>query len=143
MSVEEEKSEVLRRSIPIGRIAELASTPESIIWPTDISAHFGGRGVAAEKARRIRASAAKLIDLYDSVLVKPNWRSPENVRTALARLEQIRGAAATKKDDANNEQPATAPWSHGKAVARAEDDAVVSSASGILSEDRRVTDSQE
>ena len=125
MSVEEEKSEVLRRSIPFGRIAELASTPESIIWPTDISAYFGGRGVAAEKARRIRAAAAKLIDLYDSVLVKPNWRSPENVRTALAKLEEIR------------KKPATSPWSYGRAVALPEDNAVVSSAGGILSEDRR------
>ena len=81
----------------VWRIAELASAPDSIIWPTDISAYFGGRGVAADKARRIRSAAAKLIDLYDSVLVKPNWRSPENVRTALAKLEQIRGAAATRK----------------------------------------------
>jgi len=95
MSVEEEKSEVLRRSIPFGRIAELASAPESTIWPTDISAYFGGRGVAADKARRIRAAAAKLIDLYDSVLVKPNWRSPENVRTALAKLAAVRANSAT------------------------------------------------
>ncbi len=121
MSVEEEKSEVLRRSIPFGRIAELASAPESIVWPTDISAYFGGRGVAADKARRIRAAAAKLIDLYDSVLVKPNWRSSENVRTALAKLEQIRGAAATEKDGANNEPFATAPWRSRASEAAASD----------------------
>jgi hypothetical protein len=110
VEIENEKSEVLRRSIPFGRIGELASTAASTIWPTDVSSYYAGRGIAADKARRIRAAAAKLIDLYDSVLVKPNWRSPENVRTALAKLEQIRGAAATKKDDANNEPLATAPW---------------------------------
>lgn len=98
MSVEEEKSEVLRRSIPFGRIAELSSTPDSIIWPTDISAYFGGRGIAADKATRIRAAAANLIDLHDSVLVKPNWRSPENVRTALAKLAAIRAEAEGAHD---------------------------------------------
>src|SRR5271170_5651703 len=132
MSVEIEKSEVLRRSIPFGRIGELASTAASTIWPTDVSSYYAGRGIAADKAQRIRAAAAKLVDLYDSVVVKPNWRSGRNVRTALARLAEIREAAATKKDDANNEQPATAPWSHGKAVALPEDNAVVSNASGIL-----------
>ena len=119
MSVEEEKSEILRRSIPFGRIAELASAPESIIWPTDISAYFGGRGVAADKARRIRAAAAKLIDLYDSVLVKPNWRSPENVRTALAKLEQVRGAAATSPWRPRGSEAAASDGSTAVSAARA------------------------
>src|ERR1700683_4803465 len=140
MSVEEEKSEVLRRSIPFGRIAELASAPESTIWPTDISAYFGGRGVAADKARRIRAAAAKLIDLYDSVLVKPNWRSPENVRTALAKLQQIREAAA-KTGETVGGQGATAPWRYAGATASPEDGAgAVSTARKTLA---GATDSQQ
>ena len=98
MSVEQEKSEVLRRSIPFGRLAEIASTKDSVIWPTDVSAYYGGRGVAADKAQRIRESAARLIDLHDSVQVPPNWRSPVAVRKALARLAEIRT------------NPATGPW---------------------------------
>ena len=103
MSVEEEKSEILRRSIPFGRIGEIASTADSVVWATDISSLYGGRSVAADKAQRIRAAAAQLIDLHDHVLVKPNWRSPENVHRALAKLEQIREAAA-QKDEKDGEQ---------------------------------------
>ncbi len=98
VEIENEKSEVLRRSIPFGRVGELASTADSTIWPTDVSSYYAGRGIAADKAQRIRAAAAKLIDLYDSVVVKPNWRSGRNVRTALAKLAEIRA------------NPATAPW---------------------------------
>jgi murein L,D-transpeptidase YcbB/YkuD len=112
VEIENEKSEVLRRSIPFGRIGELASTADSTIWPTDVSSHYAGRGIAADKAQRIRAAAAKLIDLYDSVVVKPNWRSGRNVRTALAKLAEIREAAA-KKDEKDGAQPATAPWKAG------------------------------
>lgn len=118
--IENEKSEVLRRSIPFGRIGEVASTVASTIWPTDVSSYYAGRGIAAEKAQRIRAAAAKLIDLFDSVVVKPNWRSGRNVRTALARLAEIREAAA-KKDDANSEQLATAPWRPPSSEAAASD----------------------
>lgn len=121
VEIENEKSEVLRRSIPFGRVGELATTAASTIWPTDVSSYYAGRGVAADKAQRIRAAAARLIDLYDSVVVKPNWRSGRNVRTALAKLAEIRA------------NPATAPWQHRGAVAPFEaDNDLTSSASGIL-----------
>jgi hypothetical protein len=98
MSVEAEKSQVLRRGIPFGRIGEVASTDKSTIWPSDVSSYYGGRDIATDKAQRIRKAAAMLIDLHDSVAVAPNWRSPVAVRKALARLAEIR------------RDPATAPW---------------------------------
>ena len=100
VEIENEKSEVLRRSIPFGRIGELASTANSTIWPTDVSSYYAGRAIAPDKAQRIRVAAAKLIDLYDSVVVKPNWRSGRNVRTALAKLVEIREADAKKDEKA-------------------------------------------
>jgi hypothetical protein len=98
MSIEAEKSQVLRRSIPFGRLAEIASTDKSTIWPSDVSSYYGGRDIAPDKAQRIREAAARLIDLCDSVQVSPNWRSPVAVRKALAKLAEIR------------RDPATAPW---------------------------------
>lgn len=120
MSVEAEKSQVLRRGIPFGRIGEVASTDTSTIWPSDVSSYYGGRDIAPDKAQRIHEAAARLIDLHDSVQVAPNWRSPVAVRKALAKLAEIR------------RHPAQAPWSFRGAVAEA-DDAAVSSAAGILS----------
>jgi len=98
MSVESEKSQVLRRGIPFGRIGEVASTDKSTIWPSDVSSYYGGRDIAPDKAQRIREAAARLIDLCDSLQVSPNWRSPTAVRKALAKLAEIR------------RDPATAPW---------------------------------
>ncbi|MGA8677614.1 MAG: hypothetical protein WB621_20570 [Candidatus Acidiferrales bacterium] len=89
---------MLRREIPFGRIGEVASTDKSIIWPSDVSSYYGGRDIAPDKAQRIREAAVKLIDLHDSVVVTPNWRSPVAVRVALAKLAEIR------------RDPATAPW---------------------------------
>ena len=98
MSVEAEKSQVLRRGIPFGRIGEVASTDKSTIWPSDVSSYYGGRDIAQDKAQRIREAAARLIDLCDSLQVSPNWRSPIAVQKALAKLAEIR------------RDPATAPW---------------------------------
>ena len=39
------------------------------------------------------ASSAARMRVATLSRVKPNWRSPENVRTALARLEERAGAA--------------------------------------------------
>lgn len=130
MPVEKEKSQVLRRGIPFGRIGEVASTDKSTIWPSDVSSYYGGRDIASDKAQRIREAAAKLIDLHDSVLVAPNWRSPVAVRAALAKLTEIR---ATESEPTRN--IATAPWQKvsTSAVAPYEPDTdLASSASGIL-----------
>ena len=102
------KQQLAVRSIPIGVAAALASTPQSRIFPTDLSHFFKGRAIATAKADAIRVACETLIDLCDAVEIKPDWRNVDNVRAAIARLEEIR------------RNPATAPWQYRGAMAPAD-----------------------
>jgi hypothetical protein len=92
------KQQLAARSIPIGTVAALASTAQSRIFPTDLSHFFKGRAIAPAKADAIRKASETLIDLCDAVEIKPDWRDVNNVRAAIAKLDEIR------------RKPAQAPW---------------------------------
>jgi hypothetical protein len=115
------KQQLTSRGIPVGVAAALASTGKMRIFPTDLSYFFAGRTIAEGKNDALRKACETLIDLSDSLRVQPNWKNLENVRHAIQLLAEAR------------QQQASAPWQSFHAAATPED-AIVSSASAILSE---------
>lgn len=89
------KQQLASRSIPIGTVAALASTPQSRIFPTDLSHFFKGRAIATAKADAIRAACETLIELSDALRVQPDWRNVDNVREAITLAGLARASAST------------------------------------------------
>ena len=100
----------------------LASTPQSIIYPQNISNWLAGDVTSRDKQDRLMAVLESVEDLVTSTVVKVDLTDAANVRAAIARLAEIR------------RNPATAPYV-GRAAATATYDAThtsSASASAIL-----------
>ena len=115
------KTRALNIGLPFRVWAKLASEPGSIVHQPQISNWFDGIAPSADKQKRLIAVLESVEDLCASTVAKISLTDADNVRTALAKLAEIRA------------NPATAPWSFRGAVA-APDDSVgaVSSATEIL-----------
>lgn len=98
-----------RISLPFHTWAKLASEPGSKLHQPQVSGWLNGTPPSAVKVERLLKVLEQVEDLVASTAIKVDLTDADNVRAAIARLEEIRA------------NPARAPWQYRGAIASPDD----------------------